>query len=231
MNRGGLVWLVGGALALAGLVLFLIDRFPEAVAAEGDRRRLIYLLVLLAALAVTQLPRFRAGPWRALRHAGIWIAVLFVLVAAYSLRDTLRDLGGRLAGELLPQRGVAAGDGAVSFRARDDGHFYVEAEVDGARLLFLVDTGASDVVLSRRDAARLGFDPDRLAFTQVYETANGAGRGAPVRLGAVAIGPIRLAGVAASVNEAEMTYSLLGMSFLGRLGGYDVRGDTLTLRR
>ena len=231
MNRGGLVWLVAGALALAGLVFFLVVRFPEAVAAEDDKRHLVYLLVLLAAVAVGLLPRLKAKPRRALRHAGIWIVVLFALVVAYSLRETLRDLGGRLAGELLPQRGVAAGDGAVSFRARDDGHFYVEAAVDGERLLFLVDTGASDVVLSRRDAARLCFDPDRLAFTRVYETANGAGRGAPVRLREVAIGPIRLGDVAASVNEAEMTHSLLGMSFLGRLGGYDVSGETLTLRQ
>src|SRR3990172_11776906 len=164
MNRGGLVWLVAGALALAGLVFFLVVRFPEAVAAEDDKRPLVYLLVLRGALAVGLLPRLKAKPRRALRHAGIWIVVLFALVVAYSLRETLRDLGGRLAGELLPQRGVAAGDGAVSFRARDDGHFYVEAAVDGERLLFLVDTAASDVVLSPRDAERLGFDLDRLAF-------------------------------------------------------------------
>ncbi len=54
-------------------------------------------------------------------------------------------------------------------------------------------------------------------------------RGAPVRLGEIVLGPIRLTDVVASVNEAPMGSSLLGMTFLGRLGGYEVRDDTLTL--
>ncbi|MFP6744681.1 MAG: TIGR02281 family clan AA aspartic protease, partial [Alphaproteobacteria bacterium] len=116
-------------------------------------------------------------------------------------------------------------------RAGTNGHYRVDAVVDGARLTFLVDTGASHVVLSLADARKLGFNPDTMAYTQVYSTANGLARGAPVVLGSITIGGIRVTDVDASVNQAPMAGSLLGMSFLGRLSAYEVRNGSLTLRQ
>ena len=81
------------------------------------------------------------------------------------------------------------------------------------------------------DARRLGYKPATLAYTRLFKTANGTVRGAPVTIPEVAIGPIHLKNVEASVNEHETEGSLLGMSFLGRLSGYQVSGDTLTLRQ
>jgi len=85
------------------------------------------------------------------------------------------------------------------------------------------------VVLSPADARRLGFDPDTLDFSKVYRTANGTVYGAPVRLRSLTIGSIRIDNVRASVNGAEMSRSLLGMSFLERLSGYEVTAGSLIL--
>ena len=115
-------------------------------------------------------------------------------------------------------------------RAGLGGHFVVEIEVNGIAIRFLVDTGASDVILSPADAARLGFNLSDLRYIRTYRTANGIVQGAPVRLDRVAVGPIALTNVRASVNGAPMRRSLLGMSFLSRLSGYEVRDDRLTLR-
>ena len=93
-----------------------------------------------------------------------------------------------------------------------------------------MDTGASDIVLSPADAARAGFERSELAFNRQYQTANGIGWGAPVVLRSIEAGAIRFRGVAASVNDAPMSESLLGMSFLDRLAGFEVRGDSLILR-
>jgi aspartyl protease family protein len=122
-------------------------------------------------------------------------------------------------------------DGVVEVRAGLGGHFTVTATVNGRPVDFLIDTGASDIVLSPADARRIGYDPDRLSFTRQYYTANGIGRGAPVRLDSLAIGPIAYDGLTASVNEAPMSESLLGMSFLRRLDSYEVRRDVMILRR
>lgn len=230
MRRQDWLWFIAPALGLTVLVVYLLRRFPDVIDSDG-RLRLVFFLILLPMIGGSLMLHIRSRPGTALRHAATWVTIGLVLVIGYSYRDVVADLQARLRGELLPQEGRSVGDDAVMFRARDDGHFHVEALVDGTRVLFLVDTGASDVVLTPADARRLGLDPEALAYTRVYETANGTVSGAPVRIGEIVLGPIRLSGVEASVNRAPMRRSLLGMSFLGRLSGYEVRGDKLTLWR
>jgi aspartyl protease family protein len=95
---------------------------------------------------------------------------------------------------------------------------------------FLVDTGASHVVLSLEDARRLGFTPDHLRFTQKFQSANGTVRAAPVALRELRIGQLRLFDLEASVNGGPLPISLLGMSFLQRLSSYEVARGRLILR-
>ena len=90
---------------------------------------------------------------------------------------------------------------------------------------------ARDVLLSQADARRVGIDPWSLSYTQLFRTASGTARGAAVTLPEIVVGMIRVTDVNASVSEGPMDGSLLGMSFLDRLSGYDVNGDTLTLRQ
>lgn len=230
MRRSNWLWFVAFGLGLTVLIVYLLRRFPDAID-SGTAPNLVYGLLLVALVGGSAVVHFRARPGTALKQAAVWVAIGLVLVIGYSYRDVFADLQARVGGELLPSQGQAVGEDAVTFRARDDGHFQVEAMVDGERVLFMVDTGASDVVLTPADAARLGLHPESLEYSRVYQTANGTGYGAPVRLGEIAIGPIRVGDVRASVNQAPMDRSLLGMSFLGRLGAYEVRGDQLTLWR
>ncbi len=109
------------------------------------------------------------------------------------------------------------------------GHFSIEAEINGVPVTFLVDTGATEIVLTLADARRLGFDPQRLEFSQRFRTANGDVRGAPVRLRELRIGQFSLYDLDASVNSAPLPVSLLGMSFLDRLHGYRVEDRRLIL--
>jgi clan AA aspartic protease (TIGR02281 family) len=114
--------------------------------------------------------------------------------------------------------------------ADPSGHYLIEAAVNGAPVTFLVDTGASDIVLTLEDARRAGLHPRTLAFTQRFATANGEVRGAPVVLREVRIGQLRRFDIAASVNEAPLGVSLLGMSFLEQLSSYEVERGRLILR-
>ncbi len=238
MNNPRLTLLL--TLAAAGLtvlaVVYLIDRFPEAMDGEGQIG-LVHGLVLLAFLGGSAiLHHRRTPPGLILRGVLAWTVIAVVVFAGYSYRFELSEIKDRLMGELIPSSGIEVSGGAVSIRAGKNGHYVVEAVVSagsrdiGVPLRFLVDTGASDVVLSPRDAARLGFDAKALAYTRAYRTANGMVMGAPVRLDRVTIGPLTMADVRASVNGAPMRISLLGMSFLNRLSGYDVSRDMMVLR-
>jgi aspartyl protease family protein len=223
-------WLVAVALLATGIAA-LLALFPGTLDDREGRMRLVYLVLLLVLVGSGLMAHWRHRPSLMVRHLLIWIGVLLVLVIGYSYRFDLMRLGDRLTGELVPDRGIDAGADAVSFRAARDGHFHVAATVDGVPVRFMVDTGASTVALSPADAKRIGFDVERLSYTLTLRTASGIGRGAPVRLREVRIGPIVVRDVRAVVNRAEMDRSLLGMSLLERLSSYQVKDGTLTLRR
>jgi len=110
------------------------------------------------------------------------------------------------------------------------GHFRVEGAVDGRRLDFMVDTGASVVTLTESDAARLGFHPAPRDYVAHLKTANGTVRGAPLRLGMVEIGGLMLRNVQAVVLPDEaLSENLLGLSFLSRLRRFEYREGRLVL--
>lgn len=222
------LWLAGLA---AMLVLFwLVYNGGPAMSDLGqDWPRLIYLLLILG-LVVGNYMLSRELRWTtALRYAGIWIAIASLLLLGYSARYELEWMGRRMLGTLLPHQPMDTAAGAVEIRRGAGGHFRVVGEVNGVPVRFLIDTGASTIVLTQADATRAGLRPDTLAYTQIFNTANGRVRGAPVRLDRIAIGSIVFRDIRASVNGGEMDQSLLGMSFLGRLSAVSVEGERLTL--
>ena len=110
------------------------------------------------------------------------------------------------------------------------GHYFLTAQVNGVDMTFLVDTGATDVALGAEHAEKLRLQLQDKDYTKRYRTANGIVRGAPVALRQVQAGRLRLRDVEASVLDGPLDMPLLGMSFLNRLKGYEVRGDQLVLR-
>ena len=125
---------------------------------------------------------------------------------------------------------IASVSGEYSVRSDRDGHFIIDADVNGESVAFLVDTGASTLVLSRDDAARLGLNTHALSYSERYQTANGVALGAPVTLREFRVGSFSLYDVKATVLAGPMPYSLLGMSVLSRFSGHEVEGDKLVLR-
>jgi aspartyl protease family protein len=152
-----------------------------------------------------------------------------LILAAIGDREVVQALLAQVSP--APEPAIEAADsGSLTLKADARGHYLVTAEVDGKPVRFLVDSGASGVVLSRKDAERLNLRSDQLVFTQVYSTPGGLVRAAPVSLREVRIGTLRLRNVKASVSERPMDISLLGASFLNRLDGYEVSGGKMTLR-
>ena len=229
MRLNSTFFLLLAAVAVTVLVLALNNRFPWALENDNNSYRLVYLMLWLIVAGGGGLYMAWQRPARAVRDVLIWGGLFATLIVGYSYRDVFQDIGRRFSGELMPSAGMANSDGSQTFKASPDGHFYVEATVDGTPVLFLVDTGATMVVLSPADARRIGFDLNGLDYSSSAETANGMVQGAPVKLRNIELGGLRLTEVAADVNAADMSQSLLGMSFLSRLSGYDVRNGELTL--
>jgi aspartyl protease family protein len=108
---------------------------------------------------------------------------------------------------------------------KHNGHFEVDARIDGRRLELLVDTGASHIAIRQRDAARLGIYPRPSDFTVRVNTANGVAKAALVQLRTVEVGDILVRDVPAIVHADEgLSVNLLGMSFLSRVRWTHERG-------
>ncbi len=135
-------------------------------------------------------------------------------------REMPRASVSRKSSELTNQMTLRPGHG---------GHYFLTAEIGGADIDFLVDTGASLIALSYEDAERVGLDPDSLDYTGRVQTANGITMVAPVTLDTVRVGQLEVDRVEAVVTRASMGTSLLGMSFLRRLEGYQVEDGNLVL--
>ena len=100
----------------------------------------------------------------------------------------------------------------------DRGHYFTDARIDGRRLDFVVDTGATNIALRESDAASLGYRPRPSDYTVRVNTANGQGRAARIELTRVEIGDITVRDVAALVvPDDALNINLLGMSFLSRV--------------
>ena len=109
----------------------------------------------------------------------------------------------------------------IVYTATVGGHVIVDAVVNGAPVRMLVDTGASLVTLTPRDARAAGIDPDRLVYSARASTANGTARMATVMLREIRIDQLSLDDIPAAVVE-NLNISLLGMSFLARLQSYEM---------
>ena len=118
----------------------------------------------------------------------------------------------------------------ITLRKQPDGHFYVQAEINGYPINFLVDSGATNVVLTQADAETAGLRPRTLRYSGRSQTANGVANFAPVRLRQVRVGQFVLHDMDATVIDSALGISLLGMGFLSELEGFNVVGDRLIMR-
>jgi aspartyl protease family protein len=169
------------------------------------------------------------GLWPLLRNSGVIVGLFTVLIGIYAFRHDTAWVADRMLRELDPAGAVTEADGTIALSLSKDGHYYTRAEVNGVTIKFMIDTGATGIVLTPNDARRAGFDVASLSFTEETETANGIGRAAVIELDDLRIAHLGLRDLPARVNQAAMSESLLGMEFLRRLNGWRVERGVLLL--
>lgn len=176
---------------------------------DGDTvARVGYLAIILVAVGGWVMVEFRERMGQALRMGLAWGLIFVGMMAGYGLWSDIRQ-------DVMPMQEVGAG-GTVEVPRAQDGHYYLTLTVNGTSVPFMVDTGASGMVLSGRDAEMLGIDLQDLRFLGEASTANGVVRTARVTLDEVELGPFRNDGFQAFVTEGDLDQSLLGMDYLGQ---------------
>ena len=191
---------------------------------ENDFSRLIYLSVLVVAILGYVLISRRGAYGKMFRQAGVWLLIFMGLVAIVASWQDIRQSGQTMSFQ-------QSEDSAIIIPKEIDGHFHLTVTINDRPIEFLVDTGASDIVLTRKDAARVGFDPNRLDYWGMANTANGTVRLATIRLETVRLGEFIDKNIRASVNKAPMEKSLLGMRYLSKFRAIEISDDQMILKR
>jgi aspartyl protease family protein len=228
-NRG--LWIL---LLIIGIGLLAVilrhDQGTIGGLETGDFASLAYKLALLIFIGGAVLALFRERIAEAFQAAMFWVVIGLLLAIGYTYRHDLRDVADRVMSELLPGRALSRG-GIVEIARGNRGEFQIYAEINGARIPTVYDTGASAVVLTQEAAKAAGLPLDFLNYSVQVETANGRTRAAPVTLDRIKVGGIEERQVPALIAQpGQLRMSLLGMSFLNRLKSSEVRGDRLVLR-
>lgn len=184
---------------------------------------LAYLGLLGAAIAGWFVVQNRDRLGQLAQQAALWALIFIGVIAAAGLWGDIRD-------DVTPRQTMVGAQGIEVPQARD-GHYYLTLDINGAPVEFVVDTGATDMVLSREDARRAGIDPEALNYFGSAVTANGTVRTARVTLDSVALGQIEDEGLGAVVTDGDLSASLLGMGYLRLFGRIEIEGGKLMLTR
>jgi aspartyl protease family protein len=229
--RQRLLWLL--LLGLAVAILVLVARHGAGTIGPlttDEFGSLAYKLAILVFLGAALFAIFRDRLTEAIMGALLWAVIGMVLLVGYSYRYEVNQVADRVMAELMP--GHVISHGRIAEVARTgSGDFAISAQINGARVHMVVDTGATSVVLTAEDAKAAGLPLALLNYSVSIETANGRARAAPVTLDRIAMGELEERSVEALVVQpGQLRTSLLGMSFLNRLQSWQVNGDRLMLK-
>jgi aspartyl protease family protein len=193
---------------------------------NGDQAlHFIYLLgVLVLVASAFGVRRMPIG--QGLKIAGAWLLIFAAAFAVFALKDEFTALGRRIVGGDGPQM-VQSGE-TLRIRKGEDGHFWLDAKLNGKEAHLMVDSGATVTTLSSETARRSGIVPSDALKTMVT-TANGVVLMRRGRVERFAVGDIVREDFPVHLTDSDET-DVVGMNFLSTLGGWAVEGDWLVLQ-
>lgn len=217
-------------LISAALFAILFKNFPEALSGDNNKISLAFGLIFAMSI-LSKIINSEMKLGIILKQLSGWMIISLIIITGYSYQYELKQFGGRLAATLIPGFAQNNNDGSITFYAGENGHFSITAILNNkTKVNFLFDTGASLVSLTSMDASNLGININNLNYNFPLSTANGTSYGARVNIDKIQIGSIIIENVEAVVSkDGALDVSLLGMSFLGKLKQFSIKGNSLNL--
>lgn len=188
---------------------------------QGEWNNLIYSIILLTMLISSLFIRSTTDINKKLKNLSIWLFIIFLIVILYNNRFLFKNF--------IPYNAYDTGNNELKILKSNDNHFHISIDINGKKVLFLIDTGATTTTLTLKDARRVGIDTEKLSFDVPLNTANGLSFAASAEITDIQIGNFTIDSMWILVSKDLDGESLLGMNFLNKLRGYDIRQDQMTL--
>jgi aspartyl protease family protein len=196
---------------------------------DGDQAiNFLYLLLMLALVgSAFSVRRFPIG--QSLKLFAAWALIFAAAFVGFTLKDDFTALGRRVLAEARGEAVAVQQGEAMRVRQSRDGHFWVEAKLNGVSARFLVDSGATTTSISVATARRAGIEPRR-GLPAIVQTANGVVEVQRGRADRIVLGTIAREDLAVHISEGFGETNVIGMNFLSSLSGWGVERNTLILR-
>lgn len=195
---------------------------------DGDQAASFLYLIGVLVLVGSALMVRRIPIGQGLKMFAGWVLIFSAAFVAFTLKDDFMALGKRVLAEAGGQGQVVAAGKELRIRKSLDGHFWINGEINGKTVRFLVDSGATVTSISSDTAALADIVPSGLPT--VVQTANGTVSVGRARAERLKIGSIERSNMSVHVSEAFGPMNVLGMNFLSSLSGWGVEGQWLVLR-
>jgi len=198
---------------------------------SSDWSSFIYLLILIIVLFLSfkNQQDNSLSSKKIIQYILIWLGLALFALLLYGYRFELIDVKNRVYSTLFPSNAIVRNHEQLEISISPDNHFYMIVRINNKPVKFMIDTGASDIVIDKKLAQELGINLNNLYYDKIFKTANGEVFGSSIYFDEVGISSIKFYNVSASITSSDMSVPLLGMSFLKRFYKYEFYQDKLIL--
>lgn len=196
---------------------------------DGDDAATFLYLIGCVVLVGGALFAHRIPMRQGVKMAAAWLLIFGVTFVGFTLKDDFVALGNRVLNESKNDGQIVTAGRELRIRKSLDGHFWVNASMNGEAVRFLVDSGATTTSISDETARRANVEAS-VGLPVRVETANGSIQVQRGRVKTLRVGEIVREDVAVHISEVLGPTDILGMNFLSSLSSWGVEGSWLILR-
>jgi len=195
---------------------------------EDQNINLVFAIGALVLVASALFSR-RIGFGEIVRNILAWVAIFAVFIVGFSYQREILAVWSRVSGEMTgANEQLVVGD-TLRIRQSADGHFWVDAKVNGLPVRFLIDSGATTTAMTLRTAQNAGIDISKSPIPVILTTANGSVEAQRGTIQSLQIGPMVAQDLPVVVAEEFGDSNVIGMNFLSKLGSWRVEGPVMVL--
>jgi aspartyl protease family protein len=186
----------------------------------------VCILLLMSSLAVRRLPLGYVA-----KAAFAWIAIFAALFAIFSFRFEFKAVWERVKADISGTAGQSVRGEKITIRRQDDGHYWLQLDVNGKPVRFMIDSGATTTAVNANTARETGIEVDTTGYPVFLNTANGRVTAQRGVIESLKIGSRELGQHDVVVSKSFGDTNVLGMNFLDSMQSWKVEGNVMTLKQ
>lgn len=186
---------------------------------------IVCVMLLLASLGARRLPMGQVA-----KMALAWVAIFAAMFAIFSFRFEFQAIWERVKADFAGTAGQTVSGEAIELKRQDGGHYWLQVEINGNPVNFMIDSGATTTAINASTASETGVNVDTSGYPVMIETANGTVTAKRGVVQSLEIGPHKLTDHKVVVSESFGETNVLGMNFLDGMKSWKVEGNIMTLQ-